>query len=288
MLLRRRRGSVRPRARRGRLRRWSRAGGRARKASAPILACGAPGGVPSRAPGEGCCPPWPSAKKLSRARRVWQIDRTQLAPPGGLPEIASTRKNLARMMTVPLRAAKRLAQHTARVRAAGFRASRRVRRVRDATPCPRRAVSPRGARRRFPPRRTRQSRTRHLVFFVILCACPGSSRERKRGGETRGPREPAPSSLTRPSSPPPPAPPPPRAPPRAVPPAVARAPSSRAPRPSAAAPPRPRARANAHRKTDGSSAKTPSQRRGSRAMAPRGGRACPAENAEWNPTRGNL
>ena len=77
-------------------------------------------------------------------------------------------------------------------------------------------------------------------------------------------------------------------PPAPVPPAVARAPSSRAPRPSAAAPPRPRARANAHRKTDGSSAKTPSQRRGSRAMAPRGGRACPAENAEWNPTRGNL
>ena len=77
-------------------------------------------------------------------------------------------------------------------------------------------------------------------------------------------------------------------PPAPVPPAVARAPSRRAPRPSAAAPPRPRARANAHRKTDGSSAKTPSQRRGSRAMAPRGGRACPAENAEWNPTRGNL
>ena len=277
MLLRRRRGSVRPRARRGRLRRWSRAGGRARKASAPILACGAPGGVPSRAPGEGCCPPWPSAKKLSRAggESGKSIEHNS-------PRPAESRKSLrlgksgANDDCAPSRS-KRLAQHTARVRAAGFRASRRVRRVRDATPCPRRAVSPRGARRRFPPRRTRQSRTRHLVFFCYLVRVSRIfARKKTRRRDPRSARARALVADT------------PILPPAPVPPAVARAPSSRAPRPSAAAPPRPRARANAHRKTDGSSAKTPSQRRGSRAMAPRGGRACPAENAEWNPTRGNL
>ena len=277
MLLRRRRGSVRPRARRGRLRRWSRAGGRARKASAPILACGAPGGVPSRAPGEGCCPPWPSAKKLSRAGGESCKSSEHNSPrPTVCRKSLRLGKSGANDDCAPSRS-KRLAQHIARVRAAGFRASRRVRRVRDATPCPRRAVSPRGARRRFPPRRTRQSRTRHLVFFVILCAFPGIfARKKTRRRDPRSARARALVADT------------PILPPAPVPPAVARAPSSRAPRPSAAAPPRPRARANAHRKTDGSSAKTPSQRRGSRAMAPRGGRACPAENAEWNPTRGNL
>ena len=153
-------------------------------------------------------PPGPP-RKSSRGRAASLANQSNTTRPAR--RTAESRKSLrlgksgANDDCVPSRS-KRLAQHTARVRAAGFRASRRVRRVRDATPCPRRAVSPRGARRRFPPRRTRQSRTRHLVvlFFVILCACPGSSRERKRGGETRGPREPAPSSLTRPSSRPPP------------------------------------------------------------------------------------
>lgn len=210
-------------------------------------------------------PPGPP-RKSSRGRAASLANQANTTRPAR--RFAGNRfdsENLARMMTVPLR--KRLAQHTARVRAAGFRASRRVRRVRDATLCPRRAVSPRGARRRFPPRRTRQSRTRHLVFFVILCAFPGIfARKKTRRRDPRSARARALVADT------------PILPPAPVPPAVARAPSSRAPRPSAAAPPRPRARANAHRKTDGSSAKRPRQRRGSRAMAPRGGRACRAEN----------
>ena len=224
-------------------------------------------------------PPGPP-RKSSRGRAASLANQSNTTRPAR--RTAESRKSLrlgksgANDDCVPSRS-KRLAQHTARVRAAGFRASRRARRVRDATPCPRRAVSPRGARRRFPPRRTRQSRTRHLVFFVILCAFPGIfARKKTRRRDPRSARARALVADT------------PILPPAPVPPAVARAPSSRAPRPSAAAPPRPRARANAHRKTDGSSAKRPRQRRGSRAMAPRGGRACPAENAEWNPTRGNL
>jgi len=277
MLLRRRRGSVRPRARRGRLRRWSRAGGRARKASAPILACGAPGGVPSRAPGEGCCPPWPSAKKLSRARRVWQIDRTQLAPPGGLPEIASTRKNLARMMTVaPSRSKTTRTAHRARARGWFPSFTTRATRQRRDTMSQEGGVSARCAATVPAATHAPKPHPTPRLFCYLVRVSRIFARKKTRRRDPRSARARALVADT------------PILPPAPVPPVVARAPSSRAPRPSAAAPPRPRARANAHRKTDGSSAKTPSQRRGSRAMAPRGGRACPAENAEWNPTRGNL
>ena len=278
MLLRRRRGSVRPRARRGRLRRWSRAGGRARKASAPILACGAPGGVPSRAPGEGCCPPWPSAKKLSRAggesgksiehnsprpaesRKSLRLGKSgandDCAPSHKANDSHSTPRACARLVSELHDACD--ASET-RHYVPGGRCLREVRGD----------GSRRDARAKAAPDTS--------SFFVILCAFPGIfARKKTRRRDPRSARARALVADT------------PILPPTPVPPAVARAPSSRAPRPSAAAPPRPRARANAHRKTDGSSAKTPSQRRGSRAMAPRGGRACPAENAEWNPTRGNL
>ena len=278
MLLRRRRGSVRPRARRGRLRRWSRAGGRARKASAPILACGAPGGVPSRAPGEGCCPPWPSAKKLSRAggesckfgehnsprptvcRKSLRLGKSgandDCAPSHKANDSHSTPRACARLVSELHDACD--ASET-RHYVPGGRCLREVRGD----------GSRRDARAKAAPDTS--------SFFVILCAFPGIfARKKTRRRDPRSARARALVADT------------PILPPAPVPPAVARAPSSRAPRPSAAAPPRPRARANAHRKTDGSSAKRPRQRRGSRAMAPRGGRACPAENAEWNPTRGNL
>jgi len=280
MLLRRRRGSVRPRARRGRLRRWSRAGGRARKASAPILACGAPGGVPSRAPGEGCCPPWPSAKKLSRAGGESGKSIEHNSPRGGRRKAGNRfdSENLARMMTVSLRAAND-SHSTPRA------CARLVSELHDAcdasetrhhVPGGRCLREVRGDGSRRDARAKAAPDTSFFVFCYLVRVSRIFARKKTRRRDPRSARARALVADT------------PILPPAPVPPAVARAPSSRAPRPSAAAPPRPRARANAHRKTDGSSAKTPSQRRGSRAMAPRGGRACPAENAEWNPTRGNL
>ena len=269
--MRRRRGSVRPRARRGRPRRQSRADGRAREASAPSLACGAPGGVPSRERERDAVPsPVEKARLRGRAAspatgRDFRKLKWRKVENLGAKDVTG------RLWQGFAPNGLGLEQHTARVRAAGFRASRRARRVRDATPCPRRAVSPRGARRRFPPRRARPCLTQHLVLFCYLAHALRDllSRERKRGGETALSADVSPWRLTRPP------------PGRPVRPAAARAPSSRAPRPSgAAAPPRPRARASAHRKTDGrKTRKRPSQRRGSRRTAPRGGRACRAEKS---------
>ena len=115
-------------------------------------------------------------------------------------------------------------------------------------------------------------------FFVILCACPGIFARKKT--RRRDPRSARARALVADAILPP-APDPSRRSARTVEP---RASSKRR------GLPRPRARANAHRKPDGSSAKRPRQRRGSRAMAPRGGRACRAfhKNTGWNPTRGNL
>ena len=273
MLLRRRRGSVRPRARRGRLRRWSRAGGRARKASAPILACGAPGGVPSRAPGEGCSP-WPSRKTLRRAAILAnQANTTRPAR-----RFAGNRfdsENLARMMTVPLRKAND-SHSTPRA------CARLVSKLHDACDASEtrhhvpggrclREVRGDGSRRDARAKAAPDTSS----FFVILCACPGIfARKKTRRRDPRSARARALVADT------------PILPPAPDPPAVARAPSSRAPRPSAAAP----APGSSERapKTDGSSAKRPRQRRGSRAMAPRGGRACSVpQNTGWNPTRGN-
>ena len=221
-------------------------------------------------------PPGPP-RKSSRGRAASLANLPNTPRPGGKPEIARTLENLARTMTVPFRAAND-SHSTTRA------CARLVSELHDACDASEtrhhvpggrclREVRGDGSRRDARAKAAPDTSS----FFVISCACPGIfARKKTRRRDPRSARARALVADT------------PILPPAPVPPAVARAPSRRAPRPSAAAPPRPRARANAHRKTDGSRAKRPSQRRGSRTMAPRGGRACRAENAGWNRTRGFL
>ena len=224
-------------------------------------------------------PPGPPRKSSEGGRRVLQIWRTQLAPPDGLPKALRLGKSGANDDCVPLRKAND-SHSTPRA------CARLVSKLHDACDASEtrhhvpggrclREVRGDGSRRDARAKAAPDTSS----FFVILCAFPGIfARKKTRRRDPRSARARALVADT------------PILPPAPDPPAVARAPSSRAPRPSAAALPRPRARANAHRKTDGSSAKRPRQRRGSRAMAPRGGRACRAfhKNTGWNPTRGNL
>lgn len=115
-------------------------------------------------------------------------------------------KNLARTMTGLVRPGKRLAQHTARVREAGFElhdafdvsqtrhhvsGGRRLREVRG-------DGSRRDARAHVAP-------NKHLVFFCYLLRSPGICRVARKKTRRRdpGPRDVAPSSLTRPPSRPP-------------------------------------------------------------------------------------
>ena len=224
-------------------------------------------------------PPGPP-RKSSRGRAASLANQANTTRPAR--RFAGNRfdsENLARMMTVPLRT-KQTTRTAHRARARGWFPSftTRATRQRRDTMSQEGGVSARCAA--TVPAATHAPKPhptpRCFVFCYLVRVSRIFARKKTRRRDPRSARARALVADT------------PILPPAPVPPAVARAPSSRAPRPSAAAPPRPRARANAHRKTDGSSAKTPSQRRGSRAMAPRGGRACPAENAEWNPTRGNL
>lgn len=224
-------------------------------------------------------PPGPP-RKSSRGRAAILANQANTTRPAR--RFAGNRfdsENLARMMTVPLRT-KQTTRTAHRARARGWfpsfttRATRQRRDImsQEGGVSARCAATVPAATHAPKPHPTSS-------FFVILCACPGIfARKKTRRRDPRSARARALVADT------------PILPPAPDPPAVARAPSSRAPRPSAAALPRPRARANAHRKTDGSSAKRPRQRRGSRAMAPRGGRACRAfhKNTGWNPTRGNL
>ena len=217
--------------------------------------------------GEGCCP-LPRAKKLAceGGRRVWQ--------PGAIsePERQKVENLGAKYDWTPLaRASHQTDSDSNNTPRACARLVSELHDARDASETRHHVPGGRCLREVRGDGSRRDARAKAAPdtssFFVILCACPGIfARKKTRRRDPRSARARALVADT------------PILPPAPVPPAVARAPSSRAPRPSAAAPPRPRARANAHRKTDGSSAKRPRQRRGSRAMAPRGGRACRAEN----------
>ena len=259
-----------PRARRGRPRRRSRADGRAREASAPSLACGAPGGVPTRERERDAAPS--PVRKSSPARAGGESgNRARFRNLRGKKS-----KILARSMTgrlwQELRTKRTRTRTTHRARARGWFPSftTRATRQRRDTMSQEGGVSARCAA--TVPAATRAPMP-HPTPLLFLLSCARVSRICCRAKENEAARPAVRRRLALAADTPP-----------------SRWPPSVPPqRPSgAAAPPRPRARASAHRKTDGRRRKRPSQRRGSARTAPRGGRAEKSMSRKKKRARGCL